>query len=192
MLEIVSIALDSDSLTYAIRAFHSVSSSPTEPCAAEKLALYRLYLYLPTPFTVGPTVESQYQRITDESWRKTHQSFCDTLLVPFVPRPDPEQVLLRARELSTSHPGENNCDDCKILAECELAEMNVLLSYDNRFVNRLGPRARRVRLLRPTEYWAELAIPKGTKPDKLPHFTNPMSEADWWQWKCMPHDVGMD
>lgn len=183
MLEIAPVALDSSSLTYAIGAFHSMSGPPEEPCAAQKLALYRLYLYLPTPFTVSPTVESEFHRITDESWRRAHQSFCDALLAPFLPNPDPEQVLSRAREFSTFHRGESNFSDCKILAECELAEMNVLLSYDDRFVNRLGSRARGVRLLRPTDYWAELAIPRRAKPERTPHVTNPMSKTCWWRWK---------
>src|SRR5438046_1616442 len=93
------IALDSMSLTYAVGAFHAVEGPPTAPCEDEKLALYRIYLYLPTTFNICPTVEMEFQRIGDDGKRALHQSWCDTLFMTFVPAPDTNLVRQRALEL---------------------------------------------------------------------------------------------
>ena len=56
-----------------------------------------------------------------------------------------------------------------------------LLSHDGDFLNHLARRTS-VALLRPTEYWERLAIPSGTKPDKVPRPENPLADKTWWRW----------
>ncbi len=182
MLEIVSIALDSHSLTYLVEAFHSIDGPPEEPCAAEKLALLLIYLYSQADFTISPTVKTEYKRIRDKKLRAMHEYFCEFVLNTFTPTPECGEVLSRASKLSKFHPGEKNFNDCKILAECELAKIEVLLTYDDPFLKHLQSVAWDVRMLRPTEHWAELDIPRGANPTRGFHPTNPLRCAAWLKW----------
>ena len=77
------------------------------------------------------------------------------------------------------HPKER---DCRILSEAEDFDLNVLLTYDFDFLQRLQGQSPTVALLRPSALWQQLGIPRGTRPEKAPHPTNPLSQETWWEW----------
>jgi hypothetical protein len=58
------IALDSNVMTYWIDAMSSVPGPPAEPCKAEKIALARIFFWMPdeSAFHLTPTVEAEYRR----------------------------------------------------------------------------------------------------------------------------------
>jgi hypothetical protein len=68
-----------------------------------------------------------------------------------------------------------------VLAEAEDVGLSVLLTFDNNFVQRLGPRTR-LRVDRPASFWASLGIPRGAAPLKLPWPDNPLAAQVWWRW----------
>ena len=58
------IALDSNTMTYWIDTMGSVPDPPAEPLQCEKVALARIFLWLPEGcFHYTPTVEREYQEI---------------------------------------------------------------------------------------------------------------------------------
>jgi hypothetical protein len=106
-----------------------------------------------------------------------HASWLDSLVDE--PQPiDSKRIAARANAFLVWHGDE---DDCQILAECEDAELRRLLTYDGRFISRLG-RHTAVKLLRPTEYWAALAIRRGARPQTIPARGNPLESLTWWRW----------
>jgi len=91
---------------------------------------------------------------------------------------DESAVGSRCQELEVFHPKRQ---DCLVLAEAEQARHAVLLSYDTKFVKRLKQHAN-LRLDTPKAYWDSLGIPRGAKPNKAPHPSNPRAGETWWVW----------
>jgi hypothetical protein len=174
------IALDSNAMTYWIDALSSVPGPPAEPNSVAKLALARIFFWMPQDscFHYVPTVEAEYRAIKDRAKRDNHLSWAMVLISPVRPLPDITEVDRRAAELMRFHECEK---DCRIVAECELTEILTLITCDSRFLKRLKTKTR-IRLCIPSEYWDLMAVPKGTRPKQVPHETNPLSKCTWWHW----------
>lgn len=131
------IVLDLDTVTYLWLAFASCNSPPAEPCASEKVALLRILFYGNSRYCISPTVRQQLENIPCETKHQAHQYLGDVVFSSFIPIPDQEAVTARAIALSAFHGGDKNFPDCRIVAECELAHMDVLLSNDTDQIKRL-------------------------------------------------------
>ncbi len=175
------IALDSNATTYWIDAMSSVNGPPADPCREEKIALARIYFWMPegSGFHLTPTVQKEYEAIRQQVKRGNHESWHMVHISPVNPPPFIEAVSARADDLLRYHSG---ADDRRILAECELSQIESLLTADEKFLRNLGPHAERVRIWLPSQYWAEMRIERGVRPNRHPHETNPMSRVDWWRW----------
>ena len=175
------IALDSNVMTFWIDAMSSVSGPPAEPCSAEKVALARIYFWMPdeSGFHLTPTVQKEYEAIQQRAKRENHESWHMVHISPVNPPPCVAAVTKRAEELVPYHKGAH---DRRILAECEQSEIETLLTADDRFLRNLGPRADGVRICLPSQYWAAMQIEPGTKPNRPPHNIHPLSQVDWWNW----------
>lgn len=171
------VGLDSQCLSYLIDAMAGIEA-PTDKLAQEKAALFRAYLYSEATLFVTPTVKAECRRIRNQPRRESHQSFLNVLFGEW-PVSNTEAVERRVKELEKYHPKKN---DCYIFAEAENVGMRTLLSYDDDFLNRLSGKSVTLQLLKPSEFWAQLAVPKGTEPKKVPHETNPLSNQAWWRW----------
>ena len=79
----------------------------------------------------------------------------------------------------SDHSREN---DCRILAEAKDLDLDVLLSYDRNFVKRLSGVEKAVTLIRPSDYWVSLGIPRGATPETVPANSNPLAAESWWRW----------
>jgi hypothetical protein len=110
--------------------------------------------------------------------RELHQGFVRTLFLD-LPVRDRAAVEARAAHLLQFHPKLN---DCRVLAEAEDLGLDTLLTYDRDFEERLAPASPAVALTMPAAYWASLGIPKGARPQTVPHNTNPLSQQTWWRW----------
>ena len=172
----IQVGIDSQCLSYVIDAFSGISA-PTDTLASQKVALARLFFYLPGTLWVTPTVTAECARIRNVSRAELHASFIRVLFGE-MPVRDSSAVSARAAVLQQHHAREN---DCAIVAEAEDVGHSVLLSFDSTLVRRLTPHTP-VQLIEPAQYWNKLSIPRGTKPDKVPHSTNPLSPEDWWRW----------
>ena len=175
------IALDSNAMTYWIDAMSSVTGPPADPCGLEKIALARIFFWMPdqSGFNLTPTVEAEYRAIRDRAKLDDHASWALVMLSPVRPVPDTVEVEARAIELAKFHKGAN---DCRIVAECELTEIVTLLTCAPPLLSNLSAEARGAQLCRPTEYWARMSVKRGTRPIRFPHETNPISRCDWWRW----------
>jgi hypothetical protein len=175
------IALDSNAMTYWIDALSSVPGPPAEPCGIEKLALARIFFWMPQEscFHYTPAVEAEYLAIKDRAKRDNHISWALTMISLVRPLPDPTAVKERTSELLQYHKrGEK---DCRIVAECELTEIITLLTCDGDLLKNLGDKTN-IQIRRPSEYWRQMAVPRGTRSTLAPHETNPLSRCSWWHW----------
>jgi hypothetical protein len=171
------IALDSNAMTYWIEAMGSVTTAPTAP---EKVALVRVFLWMPdeTCFHYTPTVEAEYRAIRDRAKRNEHLSWALAHVSCLRPLPAPTRLAARAADLGQYHKGNA---DCSIVAECELMEVITLLTCDTNLLKNLRTKSS-VRLCLPSDYWALMDVPKGMWPVRKPHYTNPLSKCSWWHW----------
>lgn len=173
------IGLDSQSLSYLLDAIVGIEE-PTDILATEKKALVRSWFYRPGgfAFTLTATVIAEVRQIPDATRREFHESFIRTLFLDY-PVLDPIAVQARADQFAGAHPKPR---DCRILAEAEELGLDVVLTYDHDFWKRLREKSPTTRLIKPSEYWADLGIPAGAMPQTIPHPTNPISAQSWWRW----------
>ena len=184
------VSLDANCLTYWIEAHGINPIEPVDALADQRVALLRSYIYAPEMlcFSMSPTAWRQCLDIPDESKRANHESW-DVLIDTFQVV-DTKAVDLRTQELlHTASSGGNtpgiidrNLHDYRILAECEQFGVDVLLTFDIRFNRVLGPLARGTRILRPSEFWTTLDLPRGAPEKRSPAGSNPLAMQNWWRW----------
>ena len=174
----MNVGLDSQCLSYFLDSVVG-AREPVDPLAEERKALIRTWFYTPETFYVSESVLTETAAIRNVKRRELHKGFVDVLFLD-VPARDEATVQTRTKELGLKHAGRR---DCRILAEAEDLELDVLLTYDRNFRRRLGDASSGVQLLTPFSYWSSLGIPKGSKPITSPHPTNPMSQESWWRWE---------
>jgi predicted nucleic acid-binding protein len=177
MMNELHVALDSQCMSYLIDAMEGVEE-PTCNVGDQKKALIRIWLYTPVLFHVSETVRAECAQIQDEQRRALHADYAITLLWD-PPVRHQDAVDRGTLELLRSHPGES---DCRVLAEAEEHSFDALLTFDHDFWTRLASKALVVPLQTPIQFWGGLGIPRGTRPTKLPHRTNPLSHENWWRW----------
>ena len=129
------------------------------------------------PF-ITETVVKECSKIRNAERRELHDRFIVPLFID-APIKDGVNVESRVKTYMNTHPGEN---DCRILAEAKDLGLDVLLSYDRDFLRRLSGVKGAVCLIRPSEYWAGLDVPRGMAPETVPHISNPLSAESWWRW----------
>lgn len=170
------IGLDTQCYSYLIDGMSGVLS-PTDSLGSQRIALLRLFIYLPGTLWITETVSEECARIRNTTRAQLHQSFSQTI---FGELPLRNTVAIRERklELEAFHKGEN---DCRILAEAEDVGHTVLLTFDTKFIRHLASRTP-IQIIQPESYWASLALPSRAEPDKLPAVENPLSHQTWWQW----------
>ena len=173
----IQIGIDSQCLSYLIDAMDGVSE-PTDALACERKALLRLYLYLPGTLYVTPTVLTECAQIRQTDRCELHASFCDVLFNE-VSVTKENEVQSLAEKYRANHSGAN---DCRILAEAVHGGLSALVTYDGDFISHLRYMEKMLVLDRPSTIWESMNIPQGTKPDKHPHLTNPLSREEWWKW----------
>jgi len=172
----LQIGVDSQCLSYVIDAFSGISM-PTDTLAPQRIALVRIFFYLPGTLWVTPTVTNECALIRNVSRAELHASFIRVLFGE-LPLRNLSRVEARKAFLAQYHLGTN---DCAIVAEAEDAGHSVFLSFDSTLRRRLSPYTS-VQLLEPAQCWDALSIPHGAKPDKVPHPTNPLAPEAWWRW----------
>ena len=173
----VNVGLDSQSFSYLLDAISGISE-PTDLLALEKKALLRTWFYQSGTFVLTETVVSEVRRIPKIERRALHESFIQTLFLDY-PVHDLITVKARAEKFQNLHSGHS---DCRILAEAEEIKLDTVLTYDYDFWRRLQNASHITKLMKPSEYWTSLNIPKGARPKTIPHNTNPLSQQEWWRW----------
>jgi hypothetical protein len=160
-MDVTAIAFDSNVLTFfldANRRQHGVTAE--DPLREQRIAGFLPFLFC-RPFIVR-TVTAEAERIKDDPKLREHMESIWYSFAECVPN-DPQIITIerRASDLERFHPGEFS--DCRILAEVEMCEVPLLVTFDTRFQRRLSPHTK-VRIQTPVECWQSLAIPPGTSP----------------------------
>jgi hypothetical protein len=173
------VALDSNALTYLIEAVRDGYLPQADPdaIAPERLAMFRLFCYATCDFWVPPTVRTEYLRISDPAKREPHDRWASYHLEDVEPGAPDSVIDRRASALSCRHA---DLDDCRIVAECEAASAEVLLTSDGDLVRDLVGETC-LTILRPTEFFASLAIVPRTTPQTVPAAGNPLRAESWWR-----------
>ena len=150
----------------------------TDPeLASEQVAALRLFLW--KGFSVGRVAADEVRNNPDAAKRGALESIIGSMLPEvWVQRHDDAAWTARVTELRAHHRGEM---DCRLVAEAEIVGASTVLSFDKRMVRNLESHGR-VRVLFPTVYWNELAIPRGTQPKWTPAPSNPLAHATFWRW----------
>ena len=104
-------------------------------------------------------------RVRDDDRRQLHDSYTSVLFGEWKVETS-DKLDARVNELLHAYPEEAIC---RILAEAEAASFSILLTYDDRFQRNLRSVSSSVSPERPSSFWVALAIPRGAKPDKIPH-----------------------
>jgi predicted nucleic acid-binding protein len=173
------IGLDSQCYSYLLDAISGISK-PTDSLASEKVALIRAWFYKTGQFSfvLTETVVNETSKIKNIERRNRHDSFRNTLFHdPAVQ--DPIAVKNRANEFYKHH---RKLNDCLVLAEAEELRLDVVLTYDDKFWKRLQNSSGITRLMKPSNFWVSLQLPRGVRPTTVPHETNPLSQQQWWRW----------
>jgi predicted nucleic acid-binding protein len=92
---------------------------------------------------------------------------------------DSSAIKQRAQALGRYHSGQKDCD---ILAEAEEMHLDVLLTNDNGLLKHLGPVSKSIAVVRPSQFWASLCVPKGATAAWHPRDSNPLLQKTWWLW----------
>jgi hypothetical protein len=172
-------AVDSNALTYLIEAVqedYDLASDVTG-LGVERGAMLRCYFYGDCSFWVPPTVQREYARIGNANWRSTHARWAMFILQDTPLRTPAQIVDDRAMTLMKHHKKE---DDCRVVAETECANLDVLLSCDQDLQSRLSEHTP-IRIMRPTQFWASLGIGAGARPIIYPAPKNPLALKTWWR-----------
>lgn len=174
------VGLDSQCLSFLIDIIYA-TSRPREEIAEQQLALLRIYLYGGITLEVTASVNSECMKIRNNEYADSHSSFMRTLF-GVSPIKNPSAISYRADFFQEFHVGKKSRNDCEILAEAEDAGFDVLLTFDTNFYTRLSEKVTGIRLMQPTAYWLELAIPRGANLRTVPHYSNPLAQQNFWQW----------
>jgi hypothetical protein len=170
------IFVDSSCLSCVIAAMQGVAA-PTGDLAAQEVALVRTYLYAPGTLWTVPTVDREFERLTEPAQRAGHRAWV-SVLFGLRPPQDYGAVRRRTDELGKAH---GDPDDCLVVAEVEGAGGDVLLTLDGGMVRHLAPHTR-LFLTTPALYWEALTIPRGARPRQVPAPANPLRREEWWRW----------
>lgn len=171
--------LDSNAMTHLNEALSPAYDPATDLSGfcGERIALLRAYLHLDYIPWIVPMVDAEYQHIAHQPRLVSHTLMAHVFLNEVTEPLDSAVIDARVAELSTRHPRK---DDCRVVAEAEAIGGDVLLTCDLALLRKLAPVAK-IALYRPSEFWAQLAVPRGRRPprDILDHTSH---RDRWWDW----------
>lgn len=172
----IKIGLDTHCVSYLIDSW-LYGDEPKDSLANERIALTRLFFYVPDTLRTTQTVVDECIKIKSPERAELHKSSIDTLFsqdqINFS-----EKVFHRSKYLEKFHSGIN---DCKVLAENEDVGNTHLITCDKNLIKNLSSIANLL-ILKPTDAWQLLAPCKEARPNKLPEKSHPLSSRMWWRW----------
>jgi hypothetical protein len=166
------VAFDSNVLT----AFLIANSSPS-PSLGDTLDAFRLFLYARS-VTILPTITVEALRIPQGDKRREHLTWVWYHFPEAQLRDCSGRIDNRMHELLPHHP-EHDADDCRIIAEAEVAGVEILSTFDKK-VRRIQPQTC-VQLLTPARSLEVLGVAPGTHPYREPAIGHPHANNKWWR-----------
>ncbi len=175
----MNISIDSNSLTYLIQAIDP-SYDPLKDKEAvflQRASMLRIFLYGGLRCAILPQVIKEIGDIPNYEWKDIHESTIGILFHEVAQNYSESDLVNRKEKLLEKHPKEK---DCSLLAEAEFYGINVLLTRDKKFRNRLNPISD-VEIIFPSDYFQLLNVDQNSEPIFSPHKTNPLFGKTWWK-----------
>lgn len=175
----MNISLDSNALTYLIEAIDPDYDPLNDQQLnyLQRVSMIRIFLYGGLRCGILPQVLKEVGDISKEKWRDAHESTAGVLFHEVIPNWSKNDLKMRKEVLLKSHPKEK---DCTLLAEAEFAGINVLLTRDEQFRNRLNPISS-VEIIFPSDFLESMDIQKMATPKFCPLESNPLHGKSWWK-----------
>jgi hypothetical protein len=166
------VAFDRDVLLLFLRAVAGEEST-----GREALAALRIVLYAATPYIV-PTISREIEEDgtpVERDWRSQQQ------LAEIVDATDTYHgcVTTMTYRYMDYHSDPR---ECRVVVEAECAQLDAFLTLNNELTKALAPRAEQIAIMRPSDYWASVNVPRGTEPRWTPGPGHPLLGLDWWRW----------
>jgi len=178
----MNIALDSNTLNHLIEAIDPQYKPLYDDQAnyLQRVSMIRIFLYGGLSCGILPQVLKEVGDICEYKMRETHESTDGILFQEVTPKCSELDLQKRTEELLQIHPKEN---DCTLLAEAEFAGIDVLLTRDELFRNRLNPLSS-VEIIFPSDCLGLMNIQKNTNPEFSPLESNPLPGKSWLKTQC--------
>lgn len=175
----MNISIDSNSLTYLIQASEPEyePSEDEESNYIQKVSMLRIFLYGGLTCGILPQVYQETNDISDRNLKDIHESTLGVLFHNIHPTCTDVELINRVDELLEKHP---KIKDCQLLAEAEFSGIDVLLTRDHRFRNRLND-VSEVELVFPSDFVKRMDFKKGDTPKFYPLESNPLYRKEWWK-----------
>ncbi|MBU1568058.1 MAG: hypothetical protein KJ630_20845 [Proteobacteria bacterium] len=185
----MNISLDSTALTYLIEAINPNYNPLIDEQSnyLQRVSIIRIFLYGGVSCCILPQVFKDVGDLSEYKLNENNESTTGFLFHEVTPKCSELDLKKRKEELLKAHPQEK---DCTLLAEAEFAGIDVLLTRDEQFKNRLNPLSS-VEILFPSDYLALLNTQKDSKPKLRPLEANLQFGKSWWKtqytrlWKAM-------
>ena len=177
MPPLTRVAIDANCVTYLVEALEAIRE-PTDALAPQRKALtWLLFRGNPALCTV-PANEDEVAAIKDRAKKQQHLSWL-SVAFPTCVSLDSDAIAAQTCAYLTAH---NELKDCRAVAEASSAGCVAYLTNDARLISHLVAYARPLKICRPSEYWANLAVPKGFPPKWAPDALSPLAEQPWIRW----------
>lgn len=166
------IAVDANCFTYMIDALSAVVE-PTDVLAPDRKALVWLFFQDDPEVWIAQENIEEIERIPCAARKENHLSWL-SIHFRFI-RWDEKAVSDRAATYLESHDGRA---DCRAVAQASLSGCEAFLTCDRNLISRLGQVESPMRILRPSDYWTSLPIPRPS-PRIRPAASNPLADQAW-------------
>lgn len=177
-----AIAIDSNILTYyseAVKLDYHPANDPEE-VMPERVASLQVPLYSKW-YAILPTVHAEYMKIKESGKLERHIAVEQVFLEYEQSAFDENKIKERAKYFNKYHKGEQNYNDCKIVAEAEyLKDTTVLLTIDGDLIKSISPLTEGLLIIKPTDFIERLKQKKlrlRISPSKNSHLYN----ETWWR-----------
>ncbi len=173
----MNISLDSSTLNYLIEALDPKYNPVYDERSnyLQRVSMIRIFFNGGLNCNILPQVLKEVGDICEHTMRETDEPTDGVLFHKIAPQCSELDLQKRTEELLQIHPKEN---DCTLLAEAEFAGMDVLLTRDELFRNRLNPLSK-VEILFPSDCLGLINIQKDTQLEFNSLESNSLPHKSW-------------
>ena len=164
------IAFDRDVLGI-IEAALTIDDEASGWLEAESIAAVRIYLYLGPPLVVPAVALDVAPRVGSWAALGFEEVAADDFLMGCAKGMSERYVDYYA-----------DASDCRVVAEAECANANVLVTMKDELITGLTGRIESIDLLKPSTLWERARVTRGAEP-RMPQGALPaLQTATWWRW----------
>ncbi len=181
-VEKMNISLDANALTFLIEAIDPQYNPLYDKQLnyLQRISTIRIFLNDGSSCGILPQVVKEVGDICEYKTRVTAEPTDEISFHKVTLQCSDLDLQKRTEELLQIHPKKNHCI---LLAEAEFAGIDVLLTRDELFRNRLNPLSN-VEIIFPSDYLALMNMQQDTKPEFRAPESNPLLGKSWLKTQC--------